>query len=227
MEIKTRMLLPSATGEEVEEAEGLAIDPRAELVRQLLEYKAFKDAAGDLAAAREVREQRFGRQPDQRAGDEEDHLDLEDAQIWDLFNAFSRLMAAIGQERPAAEVIYDDTPLELHAEDILDRLRREGAMSFERIFEGRTRRSEVIGLFLALLELIRREQVFAAQERNFKTIYIQPNPNPPSRRPAEESARAAAQPAGEYVPQPPPAPAPPAPEDHAHGDSGQAPRAGP
>jgi len=188
MEIKTRMLLPSAAPAEGEE-EGVEIDPRAELVRQLLEYKAFKDAAGQLRAAHAEQALKFprGRQADLGEAGE---VDLEDVQVWDLLDAFNGLMSAIGADQQH-EVIYDDTPVELHATDILDRLQSEGPMTFERIFEGRSLRSELVGLFLALLELIRRGRIFARQDRNFGEIHLHLNPKPPPEDADDEADRAA------------------------------------
>jgi len=185
MEIKTRMLLPTPPAEEVT-AEQLQIDPRAELVRQLLEYKAFKDAAGDLREAAEMQALRFGRQVAPPA-DEQRQLDLESVQVWDLLDAFSRLMEAVGARPGAHEVIYDDTPVELHAADILDRLQRDGPLTFRRIFEGRSGLGELLGLFLALLELVRLRKVFASQDRDFGEIHVHLNPNPPAENAAGEA----------------------------------------
>jgi segregation and condensation protein A len=184
IEIKSRMLLPAeeALGGEDDE---LGIDPRADLVRQLLQYKAFKDAAGDLVTAAELQALKFARQPGRVNLSGEKDMDLEEVQIWDLFDAFRGVMDAIGKRPQNHEVIYDDTPVELHAEDILDRLRRDGAMSFEKIFEGRTRRTEVIGLFLAMLELIRLQKIFVVQGKNFGQIDVHLNPNPPEEREVE------------------------------------------
>jgi len=178
IEIKTRMLLPTPPPEEAGQ-EGVTIDPRAELVRQLLEYKAFKDAAGELREAAEAQALRFPRCPPREAGETET-VDLEDAQIWDLFDAFGRMMEAIGQSLKQHEVIYDDTPVELHATDILDRLEREGSMTFRQVFAGRTIRTEIVGLFLALLELMRQRKILAIQDANFGEIQIHLNPNPPA-----------------------------------------------
>lgn len=186
IEIKTRMLLPTAPAEGADD-DGVEIDPRAELVRQLLEYKAFKDAAGDLRDAHEIRSQKFSRsKPAELAG--EDEMDIEEVQVWDLFDAFSNLLKTIGATPGYHEVIYDDTPLELHAADIVHRLGTEGAMTFARIFEGRTDRTEIVGLFLAVLELVRRRQIMARQDGNFGEIQIHLNPNPPEAMDQNEAA---------------------------------------
>ncbi|KPK80736.1 MAG: hypothetical protein AMJ81_11480 [Phycisphaerae bacterium SM23_33] len=188
MEIKTRMLLPRPEGE----AEGEeAFDPRAELVRQLLEYKAFKDAADQLRLAAAEQSLRFPRRPAEQAAEKE-AKDLEEIQLWDLVEAFNSLMTAIGRSVREAEIIYDDTPIELHAADIVDRLRREGDMTFRQIFTGRTSRTELVGLFLALLELALRRTVFLEQQQASGEIYVFLNPTPPPRGDSGDAAPAGA-----------------------------------
>jgi len=179
VEIKTRMLLPTPEAIEGDD-EGFGIDPRAELIRQLLEYKAFKDASVELREMIERQTMKYPRRPAKLEDPDGPELDLDDVQVWDLFDAFGRVMESIGQRADKHEVIYDDTPVELHAADILDRLQREGPVTFARIFEGRTIRSEIVGLFMAMLELVRQRQVFASQESNFREIHIHLNPNPPT-----------------------------------------------
>ncbi len=88
MEIKSRMLLPTPPEEVVEED---TLDPRADLVRQLLEYKRFKDAAGDLQNLADEFGRRFPRAP---IIPDKDSMDLEDAEVWDLMAAFNKLDAA-------------------------------------------------------------------------------------------------------------------------------------
>jgi len=190
MEIKTRMLLPSPPPQEAAAAT-VELDPRAELIRQLLQYKAFKDAAADLAQAAARQSRRFARGPGDLPRHDPSERDLEDVQLWDLLDAFGRIMEAIGQRPTHQEVIYDDTPVELHAADILDRLDREGPLTFDRVFEGRTGRSELVGLFLALLELIRQRRVRARQEANFGRIYVELSlapPEKPDAKPGREPA---------------------------------------
>jgi segregation and condensation protein A len=180
MEIKSRMLTPrpaAGEGRERPADAGLDEDPRAELVRQLLEYKKFRDATDALEARRQEWERRA---PAARAGVESDalreallaqagELDLEDLTIVHLVEAFQKIAASVNFERLGEhKVEYDDTPIELHAEDILDRLRQksetpEPAISLRAVFTGRTR-SEMIGLFLATLELVRRRLVAVRQD---------------------------------------------------------------
>ena len=117
---------------------------------------------------------------------------------WDEFkvrlagslDAFDKLMVSIGQDVRKHEVIYDDTPIELHAEDIVDRLGRDGPMTFRQVFLGRTKRSEIVGLFLAMLELVRQKRIFAIQDSNFDEIRIHLNTKPPSQQSDQEEAQA-------------------------------------
>jgi len=175
MEIKSAMLLPRELGEGAGE-EDLS-DPRLELVRQLLEYKKYKDAAGDLGESAEQQAQRYGRSIAdlERLRDayrQEQEWDIEDVQIWDLFEAFNRLMQATLAGQRGHEVIHDDTPIDIYEADILDRAQQEKALTFETIFRGRSSRVEMVGLFLALLELIRQKLVRIEQEKVFGPIYI-------------------------------------------------------
>lgn len=169
MEIKSRVLLPKPPPEEVAEE---WIDPRSELVRQLLEYKKFKDAAYALEHRADERARRFSRAAVLPPMDPQD-VELEDLELWDLYEAFQRLLEQTGKSGGLHTVLHDDTPIALHADDILDSLQRSGgALEFTAVFAGRTR-AEMIGLFLALLELIRQKRVRAGQERPFAPILLQ------------------------------------------------------
>ncbi len=168
MEIKSRMLLPTPPPEEEDDD---ILDPRVELVRQLLEYKKFKDAARYLDQAAADRAMRHERSPviEPLSADE---FELDNVDIWDLFNAFNRVLEQTGRREAVTKIGIDDTPITLHAEDILDSIDRSGgSQQFEDIFAGREK-PELIGLFLALLELIRQRRIRATQDKPFDTIWI-------------------------------------------------------
>src|SRR5690606_17130646 len=128
-------------------------------------YKRYKDAAMHLDERREQWQQRFARVPaKQKPPGQEDNaepieIDLEDASALDLCEAFARILASIGSGPSGHSVVYDDTPIALHADDIVDRLSRDGAMTLQALFVGRRGRSEMIGLFLATLELVRQKRL--------------------------------------------------------------------
>jgi segregation and condensation protein A len=187
MQIKSAMLLPRSPGEQLG-AEDLA-DPRAELIRQLLEYKKFKDAANLLAAAAEEQGERFAR-PDtvieQLKPAAEPTVDLDQINIWNLLEAFDAIMEATGAKFDISH-ITDDTPIDLYQIEILHRLQAEGPMSFERIFESRDSRLVLVGLFLAVLELIREQLTSAEQPEPSGAIYLRATTDTP----AEEAVRKA------------------------------------
>jgi len=172
MEIKSAMLLPQP---QLDQADEDAIDPRAELIRQLLEYKRFKDAANLLEDSAEARKERFTR-PDSLIADlksdQQDELDIDQLSIWTLLEAFDAIMQATGHMADY-DHIKDDTPIDLHQIEILHRLQTEGATTLEDIFQGRTNRLIMVGLFLALLELIRSHLIWAEQPQQLGgPIYI-------------------------------------------------------
>ena len=168
IEIKSRTLLPTPPAEEGDEE---LVDPRSELVRQLLEYKKFKDAAHRLEDDAEQRAMRFTRKPSAPPSPSEE-LELDNLQVWDLFEAFRRLLEQTGQAERVHRVGVDDTPIALHAADIADALSRaDDKLQFETLFAGRDR-PEMIGLFLALLELIRQHRVSVRQDIAFGPIYV-------------------------------------------------------
>ena len=167
VELKSRALLPSPPLEALDEEE----DPRATLVRKLLEYKRFKDAARALGSAADERGRRYVRRPAELPKDLQG-VDLEEVEVWDLLQAFNRVMTAVGAGPARHEVRYDDTPIELYAAEIIAILEQESPTTFETLFDGAVSRVDVIGRFLALLELIRARRVRAEQDRNFGTIYL-------------------------------------------------------
>jgi segregation and condensation protein A len=181
MEIKSAMLLPAPPpqpGADNSTATAMA-DPRSALVQQLLEYKKFRDAAAALQERQQQQSMRFQRFPAKAEGeaDEPPPLDLDEVQVWDLLDAFTRLMKEVGTRKPRYhEVTYDDTPIDLHAADIEDRLAREGSLSLHRLLEGRKSRSEMIGVFLALLELIREKKILVTQTETLGDLQIDPAP---------------------------------------------------
>ena len=187
MQIKSAMLLPKTQGEEIG-AEDLS-DPRAELIRQLLEYKRFKDAANMLAASAEEQGDRFAR-PDtvieQFKPNAEPTIDLDQVSVWNLLEAFDAIMEATGAKYDIRHII-DDTPIDLYQIEILHRLQKEGQMNFERIFEPRGGRLALVGLFLAILELIRSQLIWAEQNQETGKISLRATTDVP----AEEAVRTA------------------------------------
>ncbi len=185
MQIKSAMLLPKAEPELLGEDD--LSDPRAELIRQLLEYKKFKDAANLLIAAADEHKQRFARPDsivDKLSGRSEPEIDIEQISIWDLLEAFDSVCRATGA---AVDIhhIEDDTPIDLYQIEILHRLQSEGQLTFEQIFGPGSGRLVMVGLFLGLLELVRGKLVSAEQPASASAIYLRALTD----EPAEQAVR--------------------------------------
>jgi len=185
MQIKSAMLLPAAdTGQD--ETTDLS-DPKAELIRQLLEYKKFKDAANLLAAAAESQQRRTGRPACSASGlklDAEPEVDMDQLSAWDLLEAFDAIMKATGGAAFDINLIRDETPIDLYQIEILHRLQTEGPVRFCRIFDSKGR-AEMIGLFLGLLELIRAKMVWAEHSDSDESIELRALTD----KPAEQAVR--------------------------------------
>ncbi len=173
MQIKSAMLLPKADPDQIDDDN--LLDPRTELIRQLLEYKKFKDAAnflGDVAFVQKMRYPRPNTIVDKLQPETEPEVDLEQVSVWNLLEAFDAIMEATGGVAMDISHISDDTPIDLYQIEILHRLQTEGAMSFEKVFGSKTNRVMLIGLFLALLELIREKLVWVEQAKPLAPIYL-------------------------------------------------------
>lgn len=167
VELKSRALLPTPPLDLAPDFD----DPRTPLVQRLLEYKRFKDAARALGSAADDRAKRYVRQPGPLPRELEG-VELEEASVWDLLAAFSRVMTAIGRGPGVHEVRDDDVTVEQHAEEIVAMLRRDGPTRFESLIGDGEDRLFVIGRFLAMLELIRSRRLRAEQEATFGRIYL-------------------------------------------------------
>ncbi len=167
MEIKSRMLLPRTEDAAEEEA-----DPRLELVKQLLEYKQFKDAAALLEARAEERVYHFPRQPVKApANGEGAPPPLAPVELWDLVSAFGRLMRETLALQPK-QIVVDETPIQIYMERILALLEERSRLGFVDLFTPPYYRARLVGLFLALLELMKSKQIQAEQEAPFGEIWI-------------------------------------------------------
>ncbi len=167
MEIKSKMLLPPSDDQGREED-----DPRLELVRQLVEYKKFKDAAMLLEAQAERQLSRLARQPLELSVEPDPAVQpLRQVELWDLVSAFGRLMRETLALQPQ-QLVADETPLHVYTESLLHRLRNESPLAFSAVFTPPHTRSRLVGLFLAVLELIKGGQMMAEQPQPYGEIWL-------------------------------------------------------
>jgi segregation and condensation protein A len=173
IEIKSRMLLPELdeTGEQDEPLE----DPRQQLVVQLLQYKQYRDAASVLEERGRSWSECFARLANDlppRTVDPKDQP-IREIELWDLVSALGRVLRANELAQPT-NIIYDDTPIHVHMRTIHQRLQEEGQVAFSDMFRAGMHKSTIIGVFLALLELVRHHCVHAEQCQLHGEIYLIP-----------------------------------------------------
>jgi segregation and condensation protein A len=172
MYIKSRELLPVDQQAQVEgEEEGE--DPRWELIRQLVEYKKFKDAASQLQGLEARQEHIFPRVPGKFEFESAVPPPKPDVTIFDLLNAVNTVLKRFEKREGAMREIFEDKwTVSEKIEFILKVVTERGAVKFSELFENAASRSEVVCTFLALLELIRLKQLVCLQSEHFNEIEI-------------------------------------------------------
>lgn len=167
-ELKSRALLPTPPLEPLDDS---SRNSGSVLVTKLLEYKRFKDAAKALGRAADDRAKRYVRRP-VALPRELQGVELEEVQVWDLVRAFNRVMTSIGEGPARHDVRYDEVPIEVIQQEIVEIVQNEGPTRFSSLFLGPMPRPAVIGRFLALLELIKQRRIRCEQPALFDEIYI-------------------------------------------------------
>lgn len=168
LQIKSKMLLPQDNTVVEEEEE----DPRDELVRRLLEYKKFKEIAGDLRQ-RELTRQDFFIRPAAQAQEkvEVDNEVYFEASLFDLISAFNSALKDIPRE-VFYEVIKDEFTVENKIHDILHFLLDYPRLQLTQLFVKAKNKLEIVATFLAILELIRLKEILVVQKQVFGEVEV-------------------------------------------------------
>lgn len=171
MYIKSRELLPVDQQVQVE-GEDEGVDPRWELIRQLVEYKKFKDAAAQLQTLEARQEGVFPRVPVKLEFENDAPAPKPDVSIFDLLNAVNVVLKRFEKRDTARDIFEDKWTVSEKIESIVRVLATRESIRFSELFEDATSRSEVVCTFLALLELIRLKQLVCLQPAEFAEIEI-------------------------------------------------------
>jgi segregation and condensation protein A len=173
MQIKSKMLLPALESEEQEEE---VLDPRDELVKQLLEYERFKEIAQELRQ-REIKQQDIFKRPKLAEKDLPETSPVYfEASIFDLITAFSQAL----EETPKDifyNVIKDEYTIEDKIHSILHLLLLKNSVKLSELFSQAKTKIEIIVTFLSILELVRLREIKALQCEAFGEIEIARNQN--------------------------------------------------
>lgn len=196
MEIKSKLMLPRHEDLETEET---IEDPRHDMVQRLLEYKKYKDAASMLEERGQQWQQRYARRANDLPTTRVDPAEqpIQEVELWDLVSAFSRVIRDNIDAQPSA-IRYDDTPIEKYMDQIRERLTHESRLTFTDLFEQDMIKSQLVGIFLAILELIRHHHIQVEQADLFGEIWIvaqpdvaQPSADQPKLQIADDTSDAA------------------------------------
>ena len=172
MQIKVKMLLPPEVSEEEEQ------DPRANLVKQLVEYKRFKEAAVGMAAQESAQRKIYYRSyfdadPRVTTAEEEDES-LRDVSLFDLISSFKFAI-----ERMPKKFFHDIVRLNVTLEEqidyVLDFFSRRSEATFYELVKDMTEKIRVVVTFIALLELIRSQRIVVRQAEPFGDVSIMRN----------------------------------------------------
>jgi segregation and condensation protein A len=165
------MLLPADQQVTDAEEEG-GEDPRWELIRQLVEYKKFKDAAAQLAKREEEQANVFPPKALDAGIEVDKNVPLAEVSIFDLINAFNDVLKKASARSDFHEIIEEKFTVSDKIEEILYTLRERTDLLFSELFAAATSRAEIVVTFLALLELIRLKRLKVRQEESFGEIRV-------------------------------------------------------
>lgn len=168
LHIKSRMLLPA---DETPDEEDDGPDPREELVRRLLEYKQFKEAASRLDGRERMWRDMFAREATPPVDMQADEALLDEVTLFDLVDALQDILARHPAER-LVEIIPDNMTVRDRMNAIIEALEGRDAVDFTSLFDAASHRIVLIVTFLALLELIRIRVVRVFQGEAFGAILV-------------------------------------------------------
>jgi segregation and condensation protein A len=176
--IKSKMLLPKYEDDTMDDMTQLEVeeDPREELMQRLIEYRKYKEAAQRLKQMEEGRGQYYTKTPSDLS-----HLAVEvqlenhelDVTLYDMLSAFQKLLKRKQMKKPLkTKITRQEIPIEQRMEEILYELKSfQGKKRFYDLFPSREREYVVV-TFLAVLELMKHNQIKVEQQDNFKELYV-------------------------------------------------------
>jgi segregation and condensation protein A len=175
VEIKSRQVLPHV--DESADAEVMLEDPQENLVSRLLEYKNFKDAASVLDERSRLWQRHYVRLSNDLVPRKIDPGDqpIDELEVWDLVNAFNRFQFQSSEARDTT-IVYDDTPLPVHMQRIWEELDSNAEIDFGGALQSGMPKSALIGMFLAVLELMRHQRIHAEQSGSGLGLFLRKGP---------------------------------------------------
>jgi len=170
LEMKVMEALPGESEPVIEEE-----NPHEDFVRQLLDYKKYRDAACLLEERGRRWQQNYARLANDCPRKTRDLAEepIVDVDLWDLVSAFGRIIKEPNGPVPT-NIVYEETPIEAHMARIQDRLAENGMTSFSELFKPGMHKTTLVAIFLASLELVRNYCVEVEQYQLFGEIWLHP-----------------------------------------------------
>ncbi len=188
--LKARELLPPVEGEEAPQGDE-GIYNREELIRQLLEYQKFKQAAGALKnfEAEQIHIfKRGARETIEALPDDDGGVDLESLSLFDLLSAFRQILTRAQTEEDRRHVVQlDMVKLDDRIEHVLAVVADAGEVSFDSLFGDDLRKIVIVVTFMAILELVKMQEIVFRQEERFGPIMVSRRREPKETAPAQGS----------------------------------------
>lgn len=169
MEIKSRMLLPKGQSAVDPNADDEEIDPRWDLVHQLLQYKKFKEAAAKLNELASHQQDLMERYVSELALTESDRP-LKNVDRIELWNAFNIVLRRLAEKLVVGEIHDEQVTVSDRMEFLLEKIKTEKSFIFTSLFDGPITVRQLVATFLAVLELTRLKRLRVRQEEAFADI---------------------------------------------------------
>lgn len=172
LEIKSKMLLPTQQiDDEFEEYEE---DPREELMERLIEYRKYKEAAEELKEKEESDHQVFTRPPVKFAGFfTQPPVVKGDVSVYDMLGALGKMFKRKQWNEPQdTRITRTEIPIEQRMEELLSIVKKaHKGIAFDQLFSYQSR-SHIVITFIALLELMKNNEIYCNQINHFDRLYV-------------------------------------------------------
>ncbi len=177
LEIKSKMLLPNVKKDEKTENEENEADedPRADLVKRLVEYKKYRMVSNKLKQREKIQNKIFYKPKEDLSYIEEDNDNLEDLDLNQLVMTLNNILKRRSDNyKPLKfdEIHRDEYTLDECIKKVKNEVEEKNKIKFTQLFHKETTRTEIVVTFLSILELVRLKYIIVKQEENFSDIFI-------------------------------------------------------
>lgn len=178
LEMKARSVIPNETSIVDSIDEPILDDPSDQLVKRLIDYKRYRDAASILDEQSRRWQLRYSRLVDDMPSRKlsPDEQPIAAIEVWDLVSAFGRILRE-RQPAPTAQVVYDETPIHVYMGNIHKLVKAQRRVELQSLFFAGQHKSAMVGLFLATLELTRHHGLRAEQDGADGPMWLSPGPD--------------------------------------------------